>query len=241
LNSNLIHLIKLQKIDERLGGLKKIEAEGPLKIEEIDQELAAAELLVQESLQSEKEMLKRRLALEGEIEDTDRKMQENQTRQLRVKTNEEYRAMLKESEFMRKANAAREDEVLELMEQLEKIGQENKRLKRWLQEQRENLAQKRQEVQAWIETSLAGLGQINADRTDLVASLSREHITLYERVYNKRNGKAVTPILDGICQECHLKIPPQKFIELQKNDQLMTCPHCGRIIFWGGHEDYLDL
>jgi len=54
----------------------------------------------------------------------------------------------------------------------------------------------------------------------------------------KKGGIAISPVIKGVCQMCHLGIPPQKFNELIKGETLMTCPNCMRIIYWGEDERY---
>jgi hypothetical protein len=41
----------------------------------------------------------------------------------------------------------------------------------------------------------------------------------------------VAPVVDAVCQGCHLNIPWQLFNELHRFDELTFCPHCRRIIF----------
>jgi predicted nucleic acid-binding Zn-ribbon protein len=48
----------------------------------------------------------------------------------------------------------------------------------------------------------------------------------------------VAAVENGVCQVCHMIIPPQKFIELQRDQDIMQCPHCHRFIYWPGHEGY---
>ena len=94
----------------------------------------------------EKEILKRRRELETQISDNDEKIKANQGRQLQAKNNEEYRALLKEAEYLRKSNSACEDEVLEIMEKLETLTETNKNLQAWLEEEEKRLADKKVEI-----------------------------------------------------------------------------------------------
>jgi len=241
LNVVIVNLVKLQKLDAYIKNLKKVQEEGPKKLAEVEAEIEAAEKRVADSLALEKEMHKRRRDLEAEVEDIDEKIKQNQARQLRVKTNEEYRALLKENEYLRKSNAQREDEILDLMEKIEKITVENKGLKVWLEEQKKILAEKKKNIESWLEQCRQDQARMDAERPALLKEVPENYLNLYQRLYNGRNGRAVVPIVNGICQECHLQIPPQQFNELQRNDKLMTCPHCNRIIYWQNHEDFLDL
>jgi hypothetical protein len=43
----------------------------------------------------------------------------------------------------------------------------------------------------------------------------------------------VVAVKDAVCQACHMDIPPQWFNQLRKFEELMICPSCHRIIFWG--------
>ena len=52
----------------------------------------------------------------------------------------------------------------------------------------------------------------------------------------KRNGIAVSTAKNGVCLGCFMNIPPQLFIEVTKNRQLIQCPSCGRILYFSVNE-----
>jgi predicted nucleic acid-binding Zn-ribbon protein len=241
LNLEMVNLVKLQKLDREIERIERIRAEGPERMAAVDAELAAVQQRVDQSMEREQELLKRRRDLESEVDDTDEKIKANQGRQLQAKTNEEYRALLKEADYLRKSNTAREDELLQIMEELESLTEENKQLAEALEQQKVDSETKKKEIQEWLKESLKDSETLTIDRESLVRDVPKEHIALYTKVYAGRNGRAVVPIVDGICQECHLQIPPQAYNELQRNETLVTCPHCLRIIYWKDHEDYSQL
>jgi predicted nucleic acid-binding Zn-ribbon protein len=148
---------------------------------------------------------------------------------------------LKENDYLKRTNSAREDETLNIMEQLDELAEENKKLKVWLEEQRTVLNQKKDRANARIQASSQKKEKLVLERNSLIRDLPGNFVTLYNRVYSRRNCRAVVPIVDGICQECHISIPPQMYNELQKNDELMTCPHCDRIIYWQDHADFENI
>ena len=67
--------------------------------------------------------------------------------------------------------------------------------------------------------------------------LLKRYIFLRER----KGGQAIGPVVSGVCQICHMGIPPQKFNELIGGDSLLTCPNCNRLIYWGEDEHYQKL
>lgn len=239
MNQDIVNLVLLQKLDNEITRVKRVAQDGPKRLAEVDLEMTQAREKVDQSLALEKDYLKRRRELEIEIADTEEKLKQNQTRQLRVKTNEEYRAILKENDYLKKSNSAREDEILELMEKLESLSEENKTLKKWLEEQTSHIGRRKEEIEQAIATSLKELERLEVERKEIVGNISVRPLAMYERMFTALHGRAVVAIINGVCQECHLQIPPQQFNDLQRNESLMTCPYCNRIIFWQEHEDFM--
>jgi len=241
LNVNMVYLVKLQKLDVTIERQKTAERDGSKKLVALDEELVQAGAKVQESLNLEKEKKKRRRELESYIEETDGNIKKCQNRQFQVKNNEEYKALLKEIDYQKKAKAEAEEEVLQLMESLETLAEENSKLKAWYEEEKVTLNIRKKEVEKWVNDSKQELGKNEIERESLIKVLPKDMLSAYQRVFTRGNGRAVVPIIDGICQECHLQIPPQHFNELKRNDKLMSCPNCNRLIFWQDHEDYQDI
>ena len=48
----------------------------------------------------------------------------------------------------------------------------------------------------------------------------------------------MSAVVGGVCQTCHMGIPPQRFNELRRGDALMSCSNCKRIIYWADDAHY---
>jgi predicted nucleic acid-binding Zn-ribbon protein len=57
-------------------------------------------------------------------------------------------------------------------------------------------------------------------------------LSKYRMLLEKRQGIAVAPVSNGVCQACNMNLRPQLYIELQKQQTLILCPNCSRILFW---------
>ena len=93
-----------------------------------------------------------------------------------------------------------------------------------------------------IEKELAALNRdladLNTRREILIHSVDQGLLKKYEVLRDRRGGRAISQVIAGVCQACHINIPPQKFNELIRGESLLTCPHCHRIIYWGEDEDF---
>jgi predicted nucleic acid-binding Zn-ribbon protein len=52
----------------------------------------------------------------------------------------------------------------------------------------------------------------------------------YEKLREGRRGVAVAEARAGGCMGCNMQLPPQMYNNLYKGEELITCPHCQRIL-----------
>ena len=71
-----------------------------------------------------------------------------------------------------------------------------------------------------------------ARRSELVQTVDSDLRRKYELIFSRRGGVAVVEIRGGICQGCRMRVPPQLFNEIQRNQHVILCPSCQRILFW---------
>ena len=90
----------------------------------------------------------------------------------------------------------------------------------------------RAEVEDEITEQMEKLHELQAQRQEIQKSIPKQLLKRYDFIREKRQGIAITEVRHGVCQACHMNLPPQKFIELQMDKELMTCPHCQRIIYF---------
>lgn len=234
-------LIKLQRIDlERKRALGERE-DNPRQVAVAEEELAAAEAEVEAAKARVEALRKERRGLEGEIEEGEEKQKRGQHRLLEVKNNQEYKAMLKELEHGREANRHKEDRVLALMEEITATEKALTEAEAALAERRQGTAERIGELMAAQARFEEEAVRLEERRHEVVAGLSIELVAKYDFIRSRRNGTAVVPVLDAVCQACHMDIPPQRFNELQRSEVLMTCPSCSRIIFWGDAVDFTTV
>jgi len=69
------------------------------------------------------------------------------------------------------------------------------------------------------------------ERTALAAGIKAVLLQEYERIFSRRGGVAVVALANETCQGCHMHLPPQMCLELQRSPRLTFCPHCHRILF----------
>ncbi len=74
------------------------------------------------------------------------------------------------------------------------------------------------------------LGELDEQRESLVAAIGREDMTIYERLRQRKAGRAVALVKDGICQGCRMNPPTSQVQHARSGTELVFCNNCGRIL-----------
>jgi hypothetical protein len=78
----------------------------------------------------------------------------------------------------------------------------------------------------------ASLDTLVAERAQVVSSLTPQVLATFELVAKRRNGVAIAEARDGICTICHVRMRPQVFNNVRRNDQIIQCDSCQRIFYF---------
>ncbi len=240
MNQPLYDLKTLQAIDDQIGYWRAVATSGPLKLTAAREKLTSLE---HELLELNKKMQDKKIRhreLETEIKDLADKKLKNQSRHLLAKTNEELHAMLKEGEHLDREIGLREDEALMLLDDLEKLEVQKPDLELLVSEEALIYSQKADEIEQGLADGRTQEKIILEERRQLSAALPPLLGDQYERLRKSRAGTAVSAVAGGMCQACRLSVPPQVFNELQRNNKVITCPNCNRIIYWADHPDFKE-
>jgi uncharacterized protein len=227
-------LVKLQELEL---AIKQFEAAIAAKPHELDSLMRALDDVRTSTATHRKDLEtldKQRRQLEAAVTEEQYNLQKAQRKLLEVKTNKEYSAMVAEIEAFKQKIIGHEDAVLHVMELTEQHKQELQDLDRQVHEAEQRLMEgrRRNELElAVLRDTLAGRRQT---RQEAVQQLERPAVDLYTRLLSGRKGLAVVGIRNGACQGCFLALPPQLIQEVRRNDRVLTCSHCQRILYWSG-------
>ena len=99
-----------------------------------------------------------------------------------------------------------------------------------------SLAEARENEAVALKETIARLGadieRDRARRQSLIDSVDEELRRRYEMILSRRGGLAVVAVRDGTCQGCRMRVPPQLYNQIQRNEQIILCPSCQRMLHW---------
>ncbi|MGE3063665.1 MAG: zinc ribbon domain-containing protein [bacterium] len=74
--------------------------------------------------------------------------------------------------------------------------------------------------------------EIKKFRDTLRNKIDRDLLTQYDRIIKRYKIRAVAQVNDGVCYGCFMALPTSYVSESDRNNKIITCPNCGRILFW---------
>lgn len=208
---------KIEQIKKELN-LKLYQKENKrLEIANLEEQKEAYTLQIQKSNESLETQSTR-------IEEINKKMSE-------VKTEKELKALNIEEELAREQITYQNSELNRLdalkdsvdgkiqaiQEEIEKIDAEIVEIEKIVSVQLEEI-RKEQEV-------------ISKKKTVIVEKMDQKIVLFYEKIRKWAKNTSVVPVYKQACGGCFIKISDRVYSEVLKGDDIITCPHCGRILY----------
>lgn len=240
LEETIKHLIGLQDYDIRIKEKLAQKEKGPAAVQKRKEDLETAQALLQEEIDKLDSHDNLRRETEREIQDLDERLKKAETKLSSIKSNKEYKAALKEIDNVKHEKEALELTVIELMEQKEELASACDDNRKKADAMKQQFDQDRKQILRDMKILEKDLEKLEKDRKDCCKATDRSLLKQYDILRGHRDGIAITPVIEGVCQTCRMAIPPQKFNELIRGDKLMNCPNCARIMYWGEDERYQD-
>ncbi|MGH9869833.1 MAG: zinc ribbon domain-containing protein [Candidatus Polarisedimenticolia bacterium] len=228
----LRNLIQFQDLSLQMARLQARLQQFPAQILAIDDEVKAASGAREAAKAALQDHQKERRRLEGELQDWESKLRKYNEQLMQVKTNDEYRAMQHEIAGVKDKIGGVEEKILLLMEEAEtgerRVKEEQARHETLRKEgEVRKSAVNREKEQVDAEAARIG-GLQDVARAGLGAGV----LEMFDRIARGRNGVALARARDERCLECQVRIRPQIFQDIRRNDQIIQCDSCRRILYY---------
>src|SRR5438093_5661475 len=231
MNPDLKQLIRLQSIDLSIQQLRTRIDKFPGISKALDEKLRSAQAAVDTAKEKAKSNQGTRKRLETEISGIETKISKYRDQMMAVKTNEEYRALQHEIEHAQQAIRKLEDDVLNLMMEAENGQADLHAAEARLKQDQQNVNAERKQLEEDNKRDLSALESYLKERKEIQTSVSPDLISRYERVRKHRGGIGVAAARNEVCEICQVRIRPQVFQEIRRNDQIIACDACQRILY----------
>jgi predicted nucleic acid-binding Zn-ribbon protein len=115
-----------------------------------------------------------------------------------------------------------------------------KKTEEHLKKTRAEHAQKKQQIEADLDRYVQEIEAQKAARLELVAAITPEVLSNYDRLREAKNGLAVVITKYELCMGCNMKIPPQSYNQVITSNEIIYCPNCRRMLYITGEPEQTE-
>jgi predicted nucleic acid-binding Zn-ribbon protein len=125
-----------------------------------------------------------------------------------------------------------EERVLVSMVEADEVNATIKKAEAALKAAQSKVASERATIESEVKAHEAALTECNAARDQVVGSLENKNvIDTFQRIAKVR-GTAVARAEGERCTVCQVRLRPAVFAEVRRNDSIVQCDSCNRILFF---------
>ena len=228
----LVSLIELQRMESAADAIQTKKKNIPIRIGALEQEYKAVCDAVEVQRVQVDGLRKLRKEKDAQLQAGQESLKRTRERLFEVKTNKEYQSMLKEIEVFEGKNSRLEDEVISLLDELDRHEAALKIRERELKDRSRSYEEERRKLEEELDSLNAELAECDRKSAEIRKEISADVLRKYEKIKVIGRGLAVVAVWKEVCSGCHMNIPPQMYNDLQKTTAPLTCPHCNRIMYW---------
>jgi predicted nucleic acid-binding Zn-ribbon protein len=231
LNKNLKELIELAQIDRELDSFTPQIDEIDAKIAKSQEKVDAIEEEMSQTKSEIEENSSKIKAFEDQIEALSEQIKSHAKKSKDITTEKEMKALSMEEDIAKEKLSFANEEI-------DRINAINEKKTAMLQELENQLTSAKEDFEKTNADNVAKKDEIEQNKTKLYAqrdestrSIEQKILAFYEKIRTWAGNSAVVPLRKQACYGCYMKVSDKAYSEVIRSEEIITCPHCGRILF----------
>jgi predicted nucleic acid-binding Zn-ribbon protein len=228
----LVFLLQLQQSDVKVRELEAAVNQLPAKLDPLRRDLAKLQGMLdgEQAKLTETETWRKQ---QQELIDRERDALKTAQQKLQASKNtKEFGAATREVENKRKSISDRESELKKVSEASSTSTTQLETRNKDVEGLRTELANSEAAMADQVAALQAQLAEAKAAQAEARKHVDPKWLKVYDALlFAQKRGFAVAPVVKGVCQGCHMALPPQLNNILARMESIETCPRCSRLVY----------
>jgi uncharacterized protein len=207
-------------------------ADAPGRIAALDALLHSATATLAAAKQALADNQTHRRSIDKDLAAAQQRQDKYKEQVMAVKTNEQLHAMQAQIKAVGEEVGQQEERILVSMMEADEITAAIKKAEAALKAAQSKVATERATIESEVAAHHQTVAETNAAREKLIAALDNKNVVDTFKRIAKVRGTALARAEGERCTVCQVRLRPAVFTEVRKNDSIVQCDSCNRILYF---------
>lgn len=231
MNKYLQQIVELSELDKALDAfdpkIKSINDMLQSKQDEIDELSKNDEILKNEI----EELISQITKTNIHISEFNAKISDCKKKASSIKTEKESKALILEENLAKEQLSAANDEIVKLEKIIASKEEQIKEASKLKEEKLKDFNELQKNSNKELDEINEKKSKVFTQKEKLMAKIDQKMLVFYEKIRRWAKNSVVVPVRKQACYGCFMKINDKTYSAVIRSDDIVTCPHCGRILY----------
>ena len=231
MNKYLKQLIELNQYDKKLEELVPLEKTIKAPLTKLENQVKTLQTKLEKLEDEIKNLILKKSKNELLISELKEKLDQIEQKTAKVKTAKEAKALALEEELAKEQITAANEEIEKFENSVEIKKEEKENILKEIKDLEAEMVIIQSEIQSKLDTLEKQKQAIYENRDALIKEMDSNIYKFYEKIKKWAGNTAVSPVRKQACMGCFMKINDKTYADVIKAEEIVTCPHCGRVLY----------
>jgi predicted nucleic acid-binding Zn-ribbon protein len=231
LNIYLKQLVQLNDYDKQINSFEPMIAQEKEKLETFMQTANELQAKIDEAYKIIDDAKSKRMKNDIHLAELKDKLEDIAKKNSSITSEKELKALQLEEEIAKEQISFANEEIARLDAVVEAKEEELAKAKEELAQEQDEINEMQTLINNNIEEFNKQRAEVSELRAQLVPKIDNKISIFYEKIKRWAKDSAVVPVRKQACYGCFMKINDKTYSEVIRSEEIVTCPHCGRILY----------
>lgn len=231
MNKYLQQLVELSDLDKQIDGFIPRIQDIEKAYKNIEEECETITVNIERLDEEVSDLKSQKSGTNAHIAEFSAKIKDVVKKRSNVKNEKESKALSLEEDIAKEQLEAANEEIARLEKLIDSKNSQKDELGSKKAELEENLKNIKSKTSSELENIEKERKEVYAKKDKLIATMNQKILAFYEKIRKWAHNTAVVPVKKQACYGCFMQINDKTFSAVIKGEDIVTCPHCGRILY----------
>ena len=231
MNKYLQQLVELSDLDKQIDGFIPRIQDIEKAYKNIEEECETITVNIERLDEEVNDLKSQKSGTNAHIAEFCAKIKDVTKKNSSAKSEKEIKALSLEEDIAKEQLEAANEEIARLEKLIDSKNSQKDELGSKKAELEENLKNIKSKTSSELENIEKERKEVYAKKDKLIATMNQKILAFYEKIRKWAHNTAVVPVKKQACYGCFMQINDKTFSAVIKGEDIVTCPHCGRILY----------